>query len=617
MFGFLKSGRCMKVAQAACKAKDLSAPELKTAEGAVALSQCMDLLYKKEEYAQQPSTEEIFYGATLLMKWLVSLPADVFRKDCVGIPAILERIRKTYDGTYQNASNPISLPNLSGWNMIAQWAGDLAEKTWQEWLFPFEIEKVKALRENGYSLDWIYFNTFQFMDLPERPWCEALRFYPPKQFGRHTDFVWAAADKKREDVLLCMKEVGFLTEEELYKTTAYLTGENRALFLSVWYKDRQGASPEVTMVEELLGAEKPDGETIAKIINGSTGSFRGKHDLLQRAIACAPVILLSNDRVYDKQLYETAFEAVEQYYHRELLSCPMSFYYTHNILEGNTKGQKELWLNAFKTLFPSEEEKRAFLKEHPYCALNGGFYTACPKKLKDDLGLWVDLYVLAGDRTDLPVTLKKNQAFLRMCQPVKPVNGFSEYFVYDSEETLQFALQYGKVNLERVPDELKSYETIWKILENCSANISRADFSLYLDEEFVVGAAAYQIDVKDFFKQIDKSLRKRERVWKAWVTKESISKIWADIPLTAKKTREFIEHLLAIGKGVSFDSALFAQAWNKFPDLAEALETQYVAELAVAKDYSGSPFSEADKRRIVGEIPDESLREHITDKLFK
>ena len=145
---------------------------------------------------------------------------------------------------------------------------------------------------------------------------------------------------------------------------------------------------------------------------------------------------------------------------------------------------------------------------------------------------------------------------------------------------------------------------------------SGIDIALFSDEEFVVGAAAYSINRKEFFRRVDKSLRKVERVWKAWARPATIMEIWSELPSAVKRSRAFAEHLLEIGTGVSRDGDVFAEMWKNFPDLAEALEDAYGKDLNSYVDANGFPLSEWDKKRRVDHIPDAHLKEIISKKLF-
>lgn len=264
------------------------------------------------------------------------------------------------------------------------------------------------------------------------------------------------------------------------------------------------------------------------------------------------------------------------------------------------------------------------MQKYPTCSLVIGFYEVCSQALKEEFAFWIDVYRHAANQANPPEELCKNQAFLRMCEPIKHIADFGKFYTYETADDLEFVLahKFTPVALSKVPEELKTRENIYRILEHESVAhrtqgcLDVLDISFFSDEEFVVGAAAYQIDAYYFFLRIDKPLRKVERVWKTWGTKERIEIIWGDIPMIVKQLRTFAEHLLAIGNGVSISGPVFAEMWKNFPDLAEALEDEYVREIDSKRNSFGNPLSEYEKRERLKNIPDEQLCEIVSKKLF-
>lgn len=639
----------MGIVREACRNKKLDIPELKTLEGAAALSKCMDRMTGAE--GEGYDYEKAGYAAAALMKWTDSLPLDVFRGDNVGIPAVMERIRKIYDGSFFQEEHRFPLAYTDYYGCTTHAFVRFVNERRNAWKLPYNYEKIKAMQDNGYSFDWYSYPSNAIGTHPEAPWCEYLRLFPQKS----EDLVYDAIHTKRRDILECMKELGALSEEKVSEIMSSSVEGTREFFRSVWY-ERQEDAPEISMVEGLLpeadrlvaekdaflrltreerlkstvdyqGIEdelwKIEGK-ICKIVSGSFAIFRAERELVKRALVHAPVILLSGEWSSDRELYEIAFDRAEQIYVREKGGS----WYSTDLASSNKKEQKDVRLNAFKRLYPTDEEKRAFLKAHPTCAILGGFHGACSKKIREDLAFWTEIYVRAAEdvRPDLPTALKKNQAFLKICEPAKHIADFEKFYTYEDDGDLEFALAQRKVRilLPAVPEALKTRENICRILEHNTRRSSyevrysydELDITLFSDEEFVVGAAAYEIEPREFFRRIEKPLRKAERVWKAWGTKERIGMIWSEIPMAVKKTRAFAEHLLAIGAGVSQEGSVFAEMWKAFPDLSEALEDAYGKELKEEVDQFGRPMDPRDIERRVGNLPDEKLREAVSRKLF-
>lgn len=640
----------LKLVREACRNKKLGIPELKTVEGAVALSECMDIMTGPE--GEECNFEKAGYAAAELIKWTDSVPLEVYQRDSVGIPAILERIRRIYDGQFYEEGFKIPLRYTDYYGAATRSFVRFVSEKWGAWKLPYDCKKLKAMKDNGYSFEWYSYAPNDIETHPNVSWCDFLRLFPQKS----ESLVYGAIRAERRDILECMKELNALSDAKVLEIMSSSADGIREFFRSVWYEGKEEA-PEISMAENLLSEAdrlaveinaylrltreerlksnfdyKSIDEKLSElrgkicgIVSGSPEVFCGKRELVKRALVHAPFILLSGEWRNDRELYEIAFDRVEQCY---ILKESGSWSST-NLAESSKKEEKEARLNAFKLLYPSDDEKRAFLKAHPTCAILGGFHGACSKKIREDFAFWTDIYA----RTDyldfrgiLPSALKKSQTFLKTCEPVKHIADFEKFFLYETADDLEFALaqKKAKIVLSAIPDALKTHEYIYRILEHNTKidyysvreSYDELDIGLFSDEEFVVGAAAYQINEKEFFRRVDKSLRKAERVWKAWATKERVGSIWDDLSLLTKKSRAFAEHLLALGAGVSCDGSVFAEIWKKFPDLAEALEDEYVDELNSYDDKSGQHMAEWEKKRYVDSIPDGQLREIISKKLF-
>lgn len=644
----------MKRVQEACKNRKLDIPELKTAEGAVALSECMDTMTGPAGQGRASCFEKAVYAAAALMNWLDSVPLDVFCRDRVGIPAIMERIRKIHDGSFFAKGGecfPIGMLEYLG--LASRSLVYYSYERRDAWKLPYDFEKIKAMKENGYLFDWHSYSGNDIEKHPGMPWCDLIRILP-KAGG---EIVYEVCRLQRRDILECMKEYAVLSDAKVNELLGSLETEPRKFFRSVWYEEQE-KSPEISLVEDLfteadrlaaemdayrrLSREKQAKSSInyqsldeqlwkargkiCSVVSGSPDVFCAERELVKRALAHAPMILLSGEWRNDRELYELAFGRVEQIYAQG--GGVGRTWYSTDLVCSSKKEEKDARLNAFKSLYPTDEEKRAFLKAYPTCAILGGFHGACSKKIREDLAFWTDIYAQEKyDCADLPTALKKNQDFLKMCEPVRHIRDFEKFFVYETAEDLEFALAQREVLIlpSKLPEALKTRENICRILEHASrggsymtATLDEIDISLFSDEEFVVGAAAYEIGgwiCINFFSLIDKSLRKLERVWKAWGTKERIGSIQKDIPMTVKKSRAYIEHLLAIGNGVCTESDVFAEAWKNFPDLSDALVDEYAKEVSEKEKDNGNSRVIWARSRAVRELPDEQLRELVLQKL--
>ncbi len=639
----------MQLAEKACRNKKLDIPELKTAEGAVALSACMDSMTGRE--GEGCGYERAGYAAVELIKWTDTLPLEVFRRDSVGIPVILERIRKIYNGGFFLEGHQFPLTYADYYGCASHSFVRLISERSDAWGLPYDYKKLRALKDNGYSFDWYSYPSNAIETHPDASWCEHLRLFPQKS----ESLVYDAIHTKRRDILECMKELNALSDAKVLEIMSSSSEETREFFRSVWYEEREEA-PEISMVENLLSeADKLAVKTeaflrltreerlksrfdyrgsneklcklrgnIYKIVSGSPDAFCGKRELMKRALVHAPYILLSGEWRNNKEFYEIAFDRAEQGY---ILKEDGNWCSTY-LAESSKKEDKEARLNAFKLLYPSDDEKRAFLKAHPTCAILGGFHGTCSKKVREDFAFWTDIYahtVYLDVRGILPSALKKSQAFLKMCEPVKHIADFEKFFIYETADDLELVLAQKRteIDMSKIPDSLRTRENIYRILEHESYNtfrlkdcIEKLDVTLFSDEEFVVGAAAYEIDAKEFFLRIDKPLRKTERVWRAWATRERIASISSDLPMVVKGSRSFAEHLLAIGAGVSFEGPVFAELVKKYPDLSDALVDAYVKELSCGDEIYGRQLQQWEQKRHVDEIPDEQLRELVSQKLF-
>ncbi len=638
----------MELVREACGRKQFDIPELMTVEGVAALAECIDFAIGKE--GEGGSFEKAGYAVTALMKWLENVPLHVFQGDHVGIRTVMERIRTIYEEASRAEEKDVSMGDTLALGIPSQLFVNYIHERQGAWELPYDSDKMKAMKENGYAFDWYSYPENAVEAHPVASWCEILRLFPQKSGS----LVLGAVRAKRRDILKCMKELGSLSDAKVSELMS--SEETRAFFGSVWKEERKRA-PEISAVEDLIieidwsyrkkGAllrliheehfdgwqeymglvEKisDDRDKIYSLVTEAPEVFRREREVLKRAIAQAPFILISGEWSNDRELFEIAFDGVELCYVRKesANNCP-----TADLGDSKQKEYKDVRLNAFKLHYPTEEEQRAFLKAHSNCAILGGFYAVCPKAIRNDLPFWTDLYVHSVEcfGKELPTALKKDQTFLRMCEPLKHIADFEDFFLYRDMDDLEFALSQEKVHIDfsAVPETLKTHTNICRILEhelhrnpkNHYYLYSQLDAALFSDEEFIMVATGYQVNAREFFRRIDRSLRKTESVWKAWGTQERIGSIWDDIPMSVKRSRVFIEHLLAIGNGIRLDGNLFAEAWKKYRDLSETLEDAYVKDLNTALTPDGKPIDDWDKKYYICYIPEPKLREIMMEKVF-
>ena len=147
----------MRLVREACRNKKLDIPELKTVEGVVALSECMDIMTGLE--GEGCDYEKAGYAAVALMKYLDSLPLEVFQKDDVGVPAIMERIRKIYDGGFFQKEHRFPLTYTDYYGCTTSSFVRFVSDRMDAWKLSYDYKKIKAMKDNGYSFDWYSYPT--------------------------------------------------------------------------------------------------------------------------------------------------------------------------------------------------------------------------------------------------------------------------------------------------------------------------------------------------------------------------------------------------------------------------------------------------------------------------
>lgn len=525
----------LKIAERACaegEREAFSDGALKSRKGICAVAVCCDKIVDPMEFDPKKKLQTI----CLLFDWLDSLSAETVRDGLEGICKILDWLKPhvvQWDGELQQ----LLCCSHIGYGTFYKF---LEEKN--KWTFLYRTDILHVLKGH-YDYSWYRVPQCLYYDmpqagvkmLPEKTWCELIGFYSEKNvdYGVFAVGMFLAGYRK---VIRILQERGLLTDDVKNKLALHVTEENRA-----WYREITGEefSPNVLMTQIF---EQGNKEKTLEFLEKNAANITDE-TILERVLHSYPTGLKFDKRFLENErLFRSAITAYDRLF----------TYFTPDL-------EKEIQ-KYFKQYYTADE-MREFALSYYDAFLGIKLYRVLPKTLKDDVDFWVSLYEVrkAGGYTPdnlykFPLNICRNQEFLKRCTKVRCMSefAFNKYYRYETQEDIDYALQYAVVDVSKLPALFTADITnILRVAENNSRDLQYT-FLLahtldsiprekYGDKQFALLAEHYQIDKAAFYARLDLSLRKDEEIWKFWLRGVDLKRVESSVPAVVKKNKDFSE----------------------------------------------------------------------------
>ena len=333
-----------------------------------------------------------------------------------------------------------------------------------------------------------------------------------------------------------------ITDDVKNKLAFHVTEENRA-----WYREITGEEVSLNTLMEQVFAQGNKEKTLAFLEQNAANIT--DESLLERVLHKYPTGLKFDKRFLENErLFRSAITAYGRLF----------TYFTPDL-------EKEIQ-KYFKQYYTADA-MREFALSYYDAFLGIKLYRVLPKTLKDDVDFWVSLYEvrkvlrcgddnLSGEDNlyKFPLNICRNQEFLKRCTKVRCMDefDFNKYYRYETQEDIDYALQYAVVDVSKLPAWFTADITnILRVAENNSRDLRYRSLlahtldsiprEKYGDKQFALLAEHYQIDKAEFYARLDLSLRKDEEIWKFWLRGVDLERVESSVPAVVKKNKDFSE----------------------------------------------------------------------------